>query len=244
MTQLDFKRASHKREIGLGRRIRRFTLMFGLPLILLVAAGCKKPETPTPEAQQPSPQTTPAAAPAATPAAAPAPTQPVPSFSAAQKIGMFVYPKSNQTHDQQLIDEADCYNSVQQQTGINPEAAAPQAPTAADQSAAAEQGAAEAPDAKGGRVKGAAKGAAGGAVIGAVAGSAGKGAAIGATAGTIVGGRRQHKANEKAEEQGAQAAVSQQQQAYDQSNAQYNQQISTFKRGFSSCMSARGYSVQ
>jgi uncharacterized protein YcfJ len=231
MTRRDFKHVTWKKELGLGRQLCRLTLVYGVPLFLLMPAGCKRSESPTSP-----PQTS-------TSAQAPAPTKPVPSFSAAQKLGMFVYPKANQSHDQQLIDESDCYNSVQQQTGINPEQATPKAPSAADQSAAAQQGAEEAPDARGGRAKGAAKGAAGGAVIGAIAGGAGKGAAIGGTVGTVAGGRRQRRANEEAKEEGAQAAVNQQEQAHAQAEAQHNQQISTFKRGFTACMVARGYSV-
>ena len=34
---------------------------------------------------------------------------------------MFAYPKNNQSSDQQLRDEYDCYTLVQQQTGINPD---------------------------------------------------------------------------------------------------------------------------
>jgi Glycine-zipper domain len=217
------------------RRMYRWSVVYALPLALLLADGCKKTEPAAPAPQ-------PAAVPAST--VPPAPTQPVPTFSAAQTIGMFVYPKATQTHDQQLIDESDCYNSVQQQTGINPKASGPQAPSSADQNAAAQQGAAQAQQAQGGRVRGAARGAAGGAAIGAITGNAGRGAAIGATVGTVRGGRRQRQANEEAKETGAQAAVSQQQQAYGKSKAAYNQQMSTFKRGFSACMDARGYSVK
>ena len=202
---------------------------------LISVAGCKKTEPPAPA---PQPVVAPASAPP------PAPTQPVPAFSAAQTIGMFVYPKNSQTHDQQLIDESDCYNTVQQQTGINPQGKGPKAPSSADLSAAQQQGAAQAPQAQGGRVKGAARGAAGGAAIGAISGNAGRGAAIGAAVGTVRGGRKQKQANEAAQQQGAQAAASQQQQAYGQSKATYNQQITTFKRGFSACMDARGYSVK
>src|SRR5260370_26541261 len=147
---------------------------------LLSVVGCKKTE---PSAPAPHP----AAVPANT--AAPAATQPVPPFSAAQTIGMFVYPKANQTHDQQLIDESDCYNTVQQQTGINPQASGPKAPSAADLSAAEQQGAAQAPQAQGGRAKGAAKGAAGGAALRATTWNAGRGAAVCATAGNIRGRR-------------------------------------------------------
>jgi hypothetical protein len=156
---------------------------------------------------------------------------------------MFVYPKNKQTHDQQLIDESGCYNSVQQQTGINPRAGGPKAPTTAQVNAAEQQGAADAPQAEGGRLRGGARGAAGGAAIGAITGHAGRGAAIGATAGTLRGGRRQRQANEAAQEEGAQNAAAQEQQAYGQSKAAYNQGIATFKRGFTACMDARGYSV-
>jgi hypothetical protein len=201
----------------------------------LLTGGCKKTEPAAPAAQ-----------PVAIPASAPptAPAKPVPAFSAAQTIGMFVYPKANQTRDQQLIDESECYGMVQQQTGIDPQGPGPKAPSSADLSAAQQQGAAEAPQAQGGRVRGAARGAAGGAAIGAISGNAGRGAAIGATVGTVRGGRKQRQANEAAQQQGAQTAVNQQQQAYGQSKAAYNQQISTFKRGFSACMDARGYSVK
>ena len=208
-------------------------MITAIALSFILTAGCKKAEAP------------PAEPPAQPVAAAPAPPPiPVPAFSAAQKIGMFVYPKNNQTHDQQLIDESDCYNTVQQQTGINPEASGPRAPSSADQSAAAQQGAAEAPQSSGGRVRGAGRGALGGAAIGAISGNAGRGAAIGATVGTVRGGRRQRQANEASEAQGAQNAVSQQNQAYAQSKAAFNKQIDTFKRGFSACMDAKNYSVK
>jgi len=214
-------------------QIRLSPLVYAVPLCLILTAGCKKTE---PAAPQPS------AVPAnATPVA---PANPVPAFSAAQKIGMFVYPKGTQTHDQQLIDESDCYNSVQQQTGINPSAPGPKAPSATDVNAAEQRGAAEAPQAQGGRLRGAGRGAVGGAAIGAISGNAGRGAAIGATVGTVRGGRRQRQANEAAKEEGAQSAAAQQNQTYGQSKAAYNQQIGTFKRGFSACMDARGYSVK
>jgi len=61
---------------------------------------------------------------------------------------------------------------------------------------------------------------------------------------TLRSGRKQRQANEASQAQGAQAAASQQHQAYAQSKAAYNKQIDTFKRGFSACMDARGYSVK
>ena len=179
----------------------------------------------------------------AAPTAAPTPALPVPTFSAAQKIGMFVFPKNSQGRDQQLRDELDCYNQVQQQTGVDPDTPPPQAPSASEVQAAQNQAAGQAPEAQGGRARGAARGALGGAAVGAIAGDTGKGAAIGAVVGTMQGGSRQRQANEQSKQQAAQSASAQLQQQYEQSRAAYNQQRSTFKRGFTACMDARGYSV-
>jgi len=209
-----------------------------LATLILCFVGCgKKSET------KPEGPAQPAATPAQ-PAAPAAPTGPVPSSSAAQKVGLYAYPAKGQSHDRQLIDESDCYNSAQQQTGVNPEMSAPTPPTSADVQAAQEQAASSAPQAKGGRAKGAARGAVGGAVIGGIAGNAGAGAAVGATVGTVHGGRKQRKANEAAKEQASTQAGSQVQQQYQSQKAAYNQQMDTFKRAFSACMDARGYSVK
>jgi hypothetical protein len=63
-------------------------------------------------------------------------------------------------------------------------------------------------------------------------------------AGTVRGGRNQRQANEQAKQQAAQSATAQTQQQYGQAKAAYNQQMDTFKRGFSACLDARGYSVK
>jgi hypothetical protein len=202
--------------------------VLGILSLLLLGVGCKKTDTGN----------------AASAAAPVAPAPPTPTFSAAQKIGMFVYAKNGQANDQQLRDELDCYNSAQQQTGINPDTPPPSAPSAADVQAAQQQAAENAPEAQGGRVRGAAKGAVGGAVIGGITGNAGRGAAIGATAGTVRGGRKQREANASSKEQASQSASAQMQQQYTQAKAAYNQQLDTYKRGFSACMDARGYSVK
>jgi len=173
-----------------------------------------------------------------------APAKPVPSFSAAEKIGVFVFPKNNQSKDQQLIDELDCYDSVAQQTGINPEGPPPSGPSAAQVQAAEQSAADQAEQQKGGRARGAARGAAGGAVLGAIGGNAGAGAAAGAAVGTVRGGRKQREANAAAKDQAAQNANAQLQGQYGQAKAAYNQKQSTFKRGFSACMDARNYSVK
>ena len=213
-----------------------------ITVFVLCFVGCKKSEdAPANTVAQPTAQP---AAPAPQPAAAPAPTGPVPSSSAAEKVGLYAYPSKGQTHDQQLIDESDCYNSAGQATGINPEMAAPQAPSSAEVQAAQSQAAEAAPEAKGGRARGAARGAVGGAVIGGIAGNAGAGAAVGATVGTVRGGRQQRAANDATKQQAASQAGAQVQQQYQGQRAAYNQQMDKFKRAFSACMDARGYSVK
>jgi Glycine-zipper domain len=166
--------------------------------------------------------------------------------SPAKSIGLFAYPKNQQNADQQLKDETDCYSSAKQQTAVDPQAPPPAAPSAEEQKAAEEQAAKQAAGStpKGGAVKGSAKGAAGGAAIGAIAGDAGTGAAIGATAGAVRGRRQQKKAQKTAEQQAAQQTAQAQQQAQGNANAQYQGALDTFKRAFSACMDARGYSVK
>jgi hypothetical protein len=168
------------------------------------------------------------------------------AWSPAKNIGMFAYPKNNQNPDQQLKDESDCYGSARQNTGVDPQTPPPAGPSAQQQQTAQQQAAQQAGKdvSKGGTVKGAAGGAAGGAAIGAIAGDAGKGAAIGATVGAVAGRRKQRMKEEKTKEQAAQQTAQGQQQAQAQTQAQYQGGIDTFKRAFSACMDARGYSVQ
>jgi hypothetical protein len=214
-------------------------MVAGICLFILCVAGCNK--KPEPAAGAPADSGQPAAPAASAPAG---PTKPVPSFSAAQKVGLYVFPAKNQTHDQQLIDESECYDLAQQQSGVNPDTPPPQPPSSAEIQAAQAQGAESADQAKGGRARGAAKGAAGGAVVGAIAGDAGKGAAIGATVGTVRGGRQQRQANAASKEAGANQAGAQLQQQYNQQKAAYDQQMGSFKRAFSACVDSRGYSVK
>jgi Glycine-zipper domain len=166
--------------------------------------------------------------------------------SPAKSIGMFAYPKNQQNADQQLKDETECYSSAKQQTGVDPQAPPPAAASAEEQKAAQEQAAKQAAGStpKGGAVKGSAKGAAGGAAIGAIAGDAGTGAAIGATAGAVRGRRQQKKAQKEAGQQAAQQTAQAQQQSQAQAQAEHQGASDTFKRAFSACMDARGYSVK
>jgi len=60
----------------------------------------------------------------------------------------------------------------------------------------------------------------------------------------VRGGRKQQEANEASQQQAAQSAGAQVQQQANQAKAEYNKQMDTFKRGFSACMDARGYSVK
>jgi hypothetical protein len=162
-----------------------------------------------------------------------------------KSIGLFAYPKNNQSPDQQAKDERECYASAKQDTGIDPQSPPPAAKSAEQKAAEQQAAAANAPKKKGGRVRGAARGAAGGAAVGAIADDeAGKGAGAGAVAGTMVGGAKQRKANKASQQQAAQQTAQAQQQQEAQANAQYQAKVDTFKRAYTACMDARSYSVK
>lgn len=72
-------------------------------------------------------------------AAAQPPLPPPPTFSSAKKIGMFAYPQKNQSNDQQLRDEFDCYNQAELQAGIDADAPAPTPPSQTEIQAAQQQ---------------------------------------------------------------------------------------------------------
>jgi uncharacterized protein YcfJ len=131
-----------------------------------------------------------------------------------------IYPAKGQSSQQQASDMGQCEAWARQTTGVNPSALAQQA---ANQPPP--------PGPQGERVRGAAGGAAMGAAVGAIAGDAGKGAAIGAVTGTVAGGIRQRRTARAAQEQ-------QQYAAQDTS-----QQMATYNRAVSACMSGRGYTI-
>jgi hypothetical protein len=177
------------------------------------------------------------------------PQAPAPSgeaWSPAKSIGMYAYARNQQNADQQLKDESQCYGSARQQTGVDPQTSAPATPSPEQQKAAqqqaAQQGGQSVP--KGGTVRGSAGGAAGGAAIGAAAGDAGKGAAIGATTGAVVGRRRQKRAKAEAQKQASQETAQSQQKAQAEASAQHQASLDSFKKAFSACMDARGYSIR
>ena len=113
---------------------------------------------------------------------------PATAWSPSQNIGLFAFPKNNQSADQQLKDEAECYGAARQRTGVDAQVAPPQG-LSDEEKSGPNQAAANAPQVRGVRVAGAGRGAAGGAAIGAIAGNAGKGAAIGAVAVPCKAGR-------------------------------------------------------
>jgi len=178
-----------------------------------------KPTTPPKPAAKPKP-TLPEV-----PAGAPSPDQLSATMS---KMSIFVYPAKGQSKELETREEQICYMWAKDQTGIDPTKIAVNADSAAQagkEAVASQEGAAA--------LKGGARGAAGGAVIGAIAGDAGTGAAIGAAAGAAHG----HRQKKQAEKQGAQQGV-------EQANAQAAQQTDTFKKGMSSCLEGKGYTVK
>jgi hypothetical protein len=131
-------------------------------------------------------------------------------------LDISVYPGKGQTKEQQEQDEFACYKWAKEQTGFDP--------TQPVQQAAAKPQGREVG-------RGAARGAAIGAIGGAIGGDAGKGAAIGAGVGAAGGvARRRHAERE-------------QQAAQQQATQQHEASIDGYKRAFSACMTARGYTV-
>nr|UXE44352.1 hypothetical protein Hi04_10k_c209_00014 [uncultured bacterium] len=178
------------------------------------------------------------------PAGQTAPSSASTTWSPAQNIGMFAFPKNGQSADQQLKDEADCYGMAKQRTGIDAQAPVPTGPSAEEVAAAQKQAGENAPEQKGGRLRGAARGAAGGAAIGAIAGNAGAGAGAGAVAGTMRGGMKQREANAQSKQQAEAQAAAAQKEAAEELKREHQEGIDTFQRAFSACMDARGYSVK
>jgi len=151
--------------------------------------------------------------------AASAPSQTSQSISAS--LGLHAFPARDQTPQQRQSDESACYNWAKQDSGFDPIAAGTNQAASASYAAPKALGA-----------KGAAAGAGGGAAIGAIAGDAGKGAVIGAAAGGMRG---------RMAERLAQAQAQQQAQAKGQAQ---KSGLENFKRAFSACMEAKGYSLR
>src|SRR3954452_9029685 len=104
-------------------------------------------------------------------------------------LKLIAFPAKEQNHDQQKVDEFECYKWSMEQTGIDP------LNLPKTQAAPAQSGP------TGAAVVGGAKGATAGVAIGAIAGDAGKGAAIGAVAGGVAGRRKGKQAQAQANQQ-------------------------------------------
>lgn len=141
--------------------------------------------------------------------------------SIASSLELFVFPNDDQDSEQQQADEVSCFKWAKEQTGYDPinptQVEAEQVDRSADGTA----------------IVGAAGGAAAGAAIGAIAGDAGKGAGIGAVAGAIRGRRAKVVGDEV-----------QQQQNNANAAAAEAKMLDDYKRAFSVCMEAKGYTVK
>jgi hypothetical protein len=138
--------------------------------------------------------------------------------SVALASDFYVYPKNDQTAEQQQKDESECYVWSKNQTGFDPMAA----PTASEPAPQVDTGA------DGSVIRGAARGAVLGEVID---DDAGKGAAAGA----LIGGMRKR---DRRRNQQAEADQWQQEQ-----QARYAEQRNNYNRAFKGCMEARDYSL-
>jgi hypothetical protein len=133
-------------------------------------------------------------------------------------LDVFVYPAQGQTQEQQEQDEYACYKWGSEQTGFDPTQTVQQV----------------APPASGGGgaiLGGAARGAVLGVIGGAIAGDAGTGAAIGAGVGATGGALGRRRATLEAEA------------THEQAKQQYEASLAGYKRAFTACMTARGYTV-
>jgi len=138
------------------------------------------------------------------------------SVSTALHAAPIVYPAKGQTPEQQSKDDGECYVWAKQNTGIDPA-------TAAQHPVTPQEG-------NSGKTvfSSTAIGTLGGAAIGAIAGDAGKGAGIGALLGIMAGGRKARR---------------EEQERLQQATQQQENNINTYYRAYSACMTGRGYTV-
>ena len=139
--------------------------------------------------------------------------------SIAAASDFYVYPKNNQTADQQRQDEFECYNWAKGQTGFDPQAQYQTSTPPPSRSGS---------DPQGEILRGAARGAILGEIID---NDAGTGAAAGAAIGTM---RRRDR-------------MRQEQRDYEEwerrETARYNELRNNYNRAFKGCMEARDYSI-
>ena len=140
--------------------------------------------------------------------------------SASLASDFFVYPKNDQTAEQQQKDEGECYVWAKNQTGFDPMAV----PTATEPAPQVDSGA------DGSVVRGAARGAALGAIVG-NSDDAKKGAGAGAAIGAM-------RKRDRQRQQQAERERWEQEQA-----ARYAEGRNNYNRAFKGCMEARDYSI-
>ena len=132
-----------------------------------------------------------------------------------------IYPKGDQSSEQQEKDKSECYNWAKNDSGFDP--MAPPTATEAPPQQQAPQG---------GVLRGAARGAA----LGAIIDDTSEGARTGAKAGAAIGGMR--RADQKrAQAQAQQQWEQEQQQIYAEKRNRYN-------KAYSACLEARDYTVK
>lgn len=146
-----------------------------------------------------------------------------PSTNPTEKV---LYPSEDQTEEQQMADQLECYRWATEQTNWDPYEAYD---VLVEKGYAAAQ---TAEQAEGGLIGGAARGAAAGAIIGAIAGDAGMGAAIGAAAGGLVGGSRSRRKREAAQSQ------------TDQAIEEFTRNLEKWDRNYAACMTGKDYTIQ
>jgi hypothetical protein len=150
-----------------------------------------------------------------------APAAQAATVSIGQGLGLYIFPANGQDQATQDADEVACYKWAKEQTGVDPinppQVQAAQVDRSADGTA----------------VVGAAGGAAAGAAIGAIAGDTGKGAAIGAVVGGLRGRRAKVVGDEMEQQANNQAAT-----------AQEEEMMNNFKKAFTACLEAKGYTIK
>lgn len=138
-----------------------------------------------------------------------------------ESLGLYAFPNNNQDSATQDADEMACFKWAKEKTGYDPlnppDVQAAKVDNSADGTA----------------IRGAAGGAAAGAAIGAIAGDTGKGAAIGAVAGGLRGRRAKVVGDSRQQQQNNQAAA-----------AKAESMFNDYKKAFSACLEAKGYTVK
>lgn len=155
--------------------------------------------------------------------------------SLASSMDVYVFPKSQQTPEEQSKSETECYSWASTNTGTDPFELAKDVQEAEAEARQAEADAQE--EAKGAGLKSAARGAAVGAVVGEITDDrAGQGAATGAAVGGVRGRISARRNQSSTAKEGEQEVA--------EAKAASAAQTEKFKMAFSVCMEAKDYLVK